>query len=126
MASYPKLTSGLGFMKTEYRIKVKNDAEPYAVTCPRRVALPLLPLVKKELKRMEDMGVIQKIEHATEWCFPMVVARKKNNELRICVDYGHLNRQIIRERLLMPTVDECLAKLAGATVFSCLDARAGY
>ncbi|XP_037521850.1 uncharacterized protein K02A2.6-like [Rhipicephalus sanguineus] len=126
LASYPKLTSGLGFMKTEYRIKVRNDAKPYAVTYPRRVPLPLLPLVKKELKRMEDMRVVQKIEHATEWCFPMVVARKKNDELRICVDYGQLNQQILRERVLMPTVDECLAKLAGATVFSRLDTRAGY
>ncbi|KAL1435105.1 hypothetical protein MTO96_011269 [Rhipicephalus appendiculatus] len=125
-ASYPKLTSGLRFMKTECSIKVKNDAKPYAVTYPRRVPLPLLPLVKKELKRMDDMGVVQKIEHATEWCFPMVIARKKNNELRICVDYGQLNQQILRERVLMPRVDECLAKLAGATVFSRLDARAGY
>ncbi|KAL1436229.1 hypothetical protein MTO96_049857 [Rhipicephalus appendiculatus] len=79
LASYAKQTSGLVFMKTEYSIKVKNDAKPYAVTYPRRVPLPLLPLVKKELKRMEDMGVVQKIEHAAEWCFPMVIARKKNN-----------------------------------------------
>lgn len=54
----------------------------------------------------------------------MVVAHKKNNDLLICVDYGQLNQQIIRERV--PTVDECLAKLAGATAFSRQDARSGY
>lgn len=58
--------------------------------------LPLLPPVKKELNRMDDMRVIQKIEQATEWHFPMVVARQKNNELHICVDYDQLNQQIIR------------------------------
>lgn len=33
---------------------------------------------------------------------------------------------IIREYAPKPTVDKCMAKLAGATVFSLLDARAGY
>ncbi|KAM7300946.1 uncharacterized protein ISCGN_016523 [Ixodes scapularis] len=113
-------------MKTEYHIKVKDDAKPYAVTYPRRVPLPLLSQVENELERMKEMGVIKKVEKATEWCFPMVVAKKKNDELRISVDYGQLNQQIVRERMLMPTVDECLARLAGATVFSRLDARAGY
>ena len=56
LAQYPKLTSGLGLMKTEYRIKVKDDAKPYAVTYPRRVPLPLLPHVEKEKERMKDMG----------------------------------------------------------------------
>lgn len=54
----------------------------------------------------------------------MVVAKKKNNELRICVDNGQLNQQVVREHVLMPTVDEYVAKLASATVFSRLDARA--
>lgn len=59
-------------MKTEYRIKVKNDAKPYAVAYPRQVPLPLLPHVEKELERMQDIGVIQKVEKPTGWCFSIV------------------------------------------------------
>lgn len=46
---------------------------------------------------MASLGVIAKVDHATEWCAPMVVARKKNGELRICVNYSGLNSCILRE-----------------------------
>uniref|UniRef100_A0A147BN06 RNA-directed DNA polymerase n=1 Tax=Ixodes ricinus TaxID=34613 RepID=A0A147BN06_IXORI len=126
LESYPELLSGLGLMETPYRVVLAPGAKPHAVTYPRRVPIPLLPDVERELQRMQDLGVIVKVDKATEWYAPMVVAKKQNGELRICVDYGELNKQIVRERVLMPTVDESLAKLAGAQVFSKLDARAGY
>ncbi|XP_064486178.1 uncharacterized protein K02A2.6-like [Ornithodoros turicata] len=75
---------------------------------------------------MEELGVIRKVEHATEWCSLMVVVKKKNGKLRICVDYAELNKQIVRERVMMPTVEENLSKISGAAVFSKLDANAGY
>lgn len=64
----------------------------------------LLPLVKKERKRMEDMGVIQKVEQAIEQCFPMIVSWKKN-DVHVYVHYGHPNQHIIWERVLKSTVD---------------------
>lgn len=126
LCHYPNLATGLGLLKTEYRIILLPDAKPSAITYPRRVPLPMLPSVKRELERMENLGVIRKVDEATEWCAPMVVAKKRGGELRICVDFGGLNKNILRERVVMPTVDECLARLAGATWFSKLDARAGY
>ena len=38
----------------------------------------------------------------------------------------HLNEYVVRERHILPAVDETLAKLAGATVFTKLDATAGF
>ena len=43
---YPDLFTGLGTLGVEYHIQ---DAKPYAITTPRRVALPLLPKVKRKL-----------------------------------------------------------------------------
>ncbi|KAM7308001.1 uncharacterized protein ISCGN_011636 [Ixodes scapularis] len=79
-----------------------------------------------ELSKMLKLQVIERVTEATGWCAPMVVAEKSNGELRICVDYIELNNCLVRERVIMPTVDECLAKLSGGTVFSKPDARAGY
>ncbi|XP_064475629.1 uncharacterized protein K02A2.6-like [Ornithodoros turicata] len=123
---YPELFGGLGLMKATYSIHLVPGPRPYAVTYPRRVALPLLPSVQAEIHRMEGLGVIQKVEHATEWCAPMVVVRKKNGKLRICVDFGELIKQVVRERVIMPTVEENLSKITEAKVFSKLDANAGY
>ena len=75
---------------------------------------------------MEEMGVISPIEEATEWCSGMVVVPKPNGKIRICVDLTRLNENVCRERHILPAVDETLAKLAGARIFSKLDATAGF
>lgn len=56
----------------------------------------------------------------------MVVAKKNNNSLRICVNYKELNGKVVRERVILPTAEENLAKLFGAKVLSKLEAKAGY
>lgn len=122
----PKLFKGLGRIKNEYTIKLKSDAQPYAVNTPRKIAHPRLPKVKKELNRMEKMGVISKIETYTEWCSHMVVVPKPNGDVRICLDPSKLNENILRETHPLPSVDYTLAKLAGSTVFTKLDCNSGF
>ena len=58
----PKLCGGLGKMKAEYETKLRSDAKPIALTTPRRVSIPLLGVVRKELQRMEDLDVIRRVE----------------------------------------------------------------
>ena len=57
-AQFPTLFQGLGRLKENYRIQLRSDAKPFALTTPRQVAVPLLPKIKAELERMEEMGVI--------------------------------------------------------------------
>uniref|UniRef100_A0A3B3CEF0 Gypsy retrotransposon integrase-like protein 1 n=1 Tax=Oryzias melastigma TaxID=30732 RepID=A0A3B3CEF0_ORYME len=125
--SYPKLCSGLGEVKQPYNIKLKPDAQPFSLKTPRRVPLPLMDKVKKELSRMEDLGVISRIEEPTDWCSGMVVVpKKKTDKVRICVDLTHLNRSVCREKYILPSVEETLGRLAGAKIFSKLDANMGF
>jgi hypothetical protein len=42
------------------------------------------------------------------------------------VDYRELNKSVIRERRMMPTLDEIIARLSGSTGFSALDAESGF
>lgn len=88
--------------------------------------LPMKEQVKEELDRMEAMGVIRKIEEPTEWCAGMVVVPKPNKKPRICVDLTRLNDSVCRERHILPAVDDTLAQLEGARVFSKLDATSGF
>ena len=116
---YPSVFSGLGNLGDEYEIQLKPDAKPYALHTPRSVPLPLRDKVRKELERMESLEVISK-------CAGMVVVPKKNGTLRICVDLKPLNESVLRESHPLPKVDETLAQLHGATVFSKLDANSGF
>ena len=63
---------------------------------------------------------------SSPWAFPAVLARKKDNTLRFCVDYRELNSRTIRDAYALPRIDETLDALSGATLFSCLDLRGGY
>ena len=115
-------------MKGEYRyrIQLKTDAKPFALSSPRRVAAPLLPKVKQELERMMEMGVISKVTKPTEWCAGMVVVPKNDGNIRICVDLTRLNEKVLRERHILPSVEQTLAQLGNAKVFSKLDANSGF
>ena len=81
-------------MEGTYNITLKEGAKPSALSTPRRVALPLLPKVKKELQRMEDLGVISKVEGPIDWCAGMVVVPKADGRVRICVDLMKLNQKV--------------------------------
>ena len=126
-ANFPKLFKGLGKLDgPDYVIKLKPDAKPHALCTPRRVPVPLLSKVREELSRMEQMEIISKVDEPTEWCAGMVVVPKPNGKVRICVDLTKLNESIFREFHPLPSVDHTLAQLAGATMFSKLDANSGF
>ena len=77
---------------------------------------------------MEDQDIIEKVTGPTLWLSPIVIVPKPKNpsEIRICVDMRKPNEAILRERHPTPTIDEVIAKLNGATVFSKLDMNQGY
>ena len=123
---FPSVFQGLGTMPGEYNIKLKPDAKPFSINVSRRVPLPMLSKVTAELERMVGQDVIAPISEPTEWCAGMVVVHKANNSIRICTDFRNLNEAVIRERFTLPSVDETLAKLGNAKVFSKLDANSGF
>ena len=115
---YPKLFQGLGTIQGEYRISLQEGAKLFALSAPRRVPLPLMAKVKLELQRMEELGVIKKVEQPTDWCAGIVVVPKPNGSLRLCVDLTKLNVSVRRERHVLPAVDQIVAQLSGAKVFT--------
>ena len=75
---------------------------------------------------MEAEGVISKVNEPTPWCAGIVAVPKKSGAVRICVDLKRLNQSVMREVYPLPKVDETLAQLSGATVFTRLDANSGF
>ena len=80
---FPSLLQALGGLEGEYTFRLQDGAKPYALSTPRRVAVPLLASVKQELECMETPEVIVKVEQPTEWCAGVVVGPKVNGKVRI-------------------------------------------
>ena len=127
---FSKIFEGMGCLKEPYKIELRPDAAPYAISCPRRIAIPLLEKTKAKLETMAAgaQPLIRRIEKPAEWCAPVVVIPKADEDIRLCVDYSKLNAFVIRPRLQLPAVYESLAKipLTENVVFSIRDAKQGY
>ena len=75
---------------------------------------------------MEQLGVISRIEEPTSWCAGIVVVPKGDGSVRICVDLTKLNKAVCKERHLLPSVEQSLASLENATIFSKINANSGF
>lgn len=108
---YPNLFKCLGEMEGEFSIKLKPGVTPHAITTPRRVALPLMKKVKEELARMENLGVISKVDIPTDWCAGMVVVPKPDMIEFVYVWISRNSTRVFYERhTLFPRLTTCWLK----------------
>ena len=95
----------------------------------RHVCIPFLhrKAVGKELQRLLDNDVIEPVEgEATPWVSPVHIMRKpRSDQIRITVDMRAPNITIKHERHIVPTVDDVITSLKGATCFTKLDLNKG-
>ena len=115
----------VGILKNTYHIELKDDVKPVVVP-PRKVPYALKDPLKKELDRMEKLGVIEKVEKSTDWVNGLVVVTKPNGKLRVCLDPRPLNLAIKRHHYRLPTAEEIISQMNGARFFTKLDASNGY
>jgi hypothetical protein len=80
--------------------------------------------MKIQLKELLDKGYIR--PSSSPWCCPALFIKKKDQSLRICVDYWPLNAITIKNKYLLPRINILFDQLAGAKVFSNVDLRSSY
>ena len=118
--------NGLGCIKgTRHRIRINQNHTP-VIHPPRKIPVMLRKKVKDELKRMEQLDVVERVHAPTDWVNNMVIVTKPNGKLRICIDPRDLNRAIKREHYPMKTIEEVVTPMPNTKIFSVLDASSGF
>ena len=76
-----------------FSIKLQPDATPICVNTPHRVPFPQRSALKAQLDKLHAQGAIVPVTKRTPWCSLIAVGSKKNtDEVRLCVDFKHLNK----------------------------------
>lgn len=101
-------------------LKVLPEVKPKFVKA-RPIPVSLRQAVKEELQRLVDLGKITKV-FSSQYASPTVHVRKSDGSLRICGDYSATINQFLEPvHTILPTIDEVIAKVGSATVFSNID-----
>ena len=84
----------------------------------------MLGEVRDHVQQILAAGVIQYTH--SPWSSNVVLVRKRDGSLRMCIDYRQLNQRTIRDAYALPRIDDILDSLAGNRFFTALDMKSGY
>jgi hypothetical protein len=107
----------------EFVIELQPGTAPISKR-PYRMPPNELAKLKIQLQDLLDKGFIH--SSASPWGCPALFIKKKDNSLRLCVDYCPLNAVTINNKYPLPRIDILFDQLTGAKVFSKIDLRSGY
>ncbi|GJZ02284.1 reverse transcriptase domain-containing protein, partial [Tanacetum coccineum] len=125
-----------------HKILMKDDYK-YTVQSQRRVNLKIYEVIKKEVLKLLDAGMIYRSR--THWVSlshlcsndigEITVVTYEENELilthlvtewRVCIDYRKLNEATQKDHFPLPFKDQMLERLAGNEFYCFLDGFLGY
>ena len=79
--------------------------------------------LRRLLKNMEEVGAIRKSN--SPWSSSIVLVKKKDGNLRFCIDLRKLNARTVKDAYALPRIEGTLDYLAGSKWFSVLDLKVG-
>ena len=80
--------------------------------------------VRNHLREMLESGTIRLSQSA--WCNAVVLVRKKDGGLCLCIDFRCLNAHTKKDSYPLPRIQEALESLVDTSHFSCLDLKSGF
>ncbi|GJT10523.1 reverse transcriptase domain-containing protein [Tanacetum coccineum] len=129
---------GINLEFCTHKILMEEDYTP-AVQHQRRVNPKIHDVIKKEVEKLLDAGLIYPISDSPVHCVPkkggFTVVENEQNELiptrlvtgwRVCIDYRKLNEATRKDHFPLPFMDQMLERLAGNEYYCFLDGFSGY
>jgi hypothetical protein len=107
----------------EFAIELQPGTTPISKR-PYRMPPAELAELKKQLQELLDKGFIR--PSTSPWGCPALFVKKKDESLRLCIDYRPLNAVTIKNKYPLPRIDVLFDQLVRAKVFSKIELRSGY
>jgi hypothetical protein len=104
----------------EFAIELQPGTAPISKR-PYRMPPAELAELKKQLQELLDKGFIR--PSTSPWGCPALFVKKKDESLRLCIDYRPLDAVTIKNKYPLPRIDVLFDQLVRAKVFSKIDLR---
>jgi hypothetical protein len=91
---------------------------------PYRMSVEELKELKKQLTELQEAGYIQ--PSSSPWGASVLFVQKKDGSQRMCVVYRSLNDVTMKNKYLLPCIEDLFDRMRDARVFSNIDLRPGY
>jgi len=109
--------------EVDFAIDLVLGTSPISIA-PYRMSASELGELKKQLEELLEKQFIR--PSVSPWGALVLLVKKKDGSMRLCVDYRQLNKVTIKNRYPLPRIDDLMVQLVGAEVFSKIDLRSGY
>ncbi|GJR76305.1 putative mitochondrial protein [Tanacetum coccineum] len=111
------------YRKHDHRIPLQENTSPINIRPYKH------PLIQKDdieamVTELLDSRMIR--ESHSPFSSPIIMVKKKDGTWRMCVDYRALNKNTVKDKFLIPIIEELIDELFRAKVFTMLDLRSGY
>ncbi|KAA3471073.1 Retrotransposable element Tf2 [Gossypium australe] len=104
--------------EVDFGIDLFLGTAPMSIS-PYRMAPKELVELKAEIQELLDRGFVR--PSVSPWGAPVLFVKKKDGLMRMCIDYRQLNKLTIKNKYLLPRIDDLFDQLRGASVFSKID-----
>ncbi|CAJ2645609.1 unnamed protein product [Trifolium pratense] len=109
--------------EVEFSIDLVPGTSPISMA-PYRMSASELNELKKQLEELLEKRFVR--SSVSPWGAPILLVKKKDGNMRLCIDYRQLNKVTIKNKYPLPRIDDLMDQLVGACVFSKIDLRSGY
>lgn len=121
---FEEIPKGLSPSKgIDHMVELEFKAKPIIVT-PYHHLKVYKDEIERTIKELLDMGFIH--PSSSPFASSVVLVKKKDGTMRMCIDYQLLNKKTIKNRYWIPQVDDLIDELHGAKYFTKIDLRSGY
>ncbi|KAL0308174.1 UNVERIFIED_CONTAM: Transposon Tf2-12 polyprotein [Sesamum calycinum] len=107
-----------------HHLSVKKGARPVKQG-QRRFRPELIPLIEGEVNKLIEVGFIREVKYRM-WISSIVSVRKKNGQIRVCVDFRDLNNACPKDDFPLPIVELMIDATTGYEALSFMDGSSGY
>ncbi len=116
--------SGLDPKVAVHHLSIRHGVRPIK-KAQRRFRPELIPQIKVEVNKLIEAGFIREVKYAS-WISNIVLVRKKNGQIRICVEFRDLNKSCPKDDFPLPLTEILVVATVDYETLSFMGGFSGY